>query len=239
MMNVVPQMDEKDLVQMRNVLGKMADFIALFETAEDRMSARAKVIEERQLSNERLFNQRLNEIERVLDDVRGVMTEVGAARLRLMTENIVAEGKKHLDELEGLSKEYVAFTKETCDRLDKATTFTVKGVTQAITAFNPEEIRRLSQEASSQIKSSCTNSMRRITEIMKWFQIKNIGVIFFVTLFVTMITGLYINDEWPWEAHQSVVQQRNLAVAVANDWQQLSPNDQQRILQTESGQNIA
>ena len=45
-----------------------------------------------------------------------------------------------------------------------------------------------------------------------------------------MITGLYLDDEWPWEAHSEVVQQRNLALSVEKTWPILSLADQQNIL---------
>lgn len=238
-MPVAAQFDEKEVAQVRSVLNKMAEFIALFETAEDRMTARARAIEERQMVNDRIFNQRLTEVEHLVEDIKTVMTEAGAARWRLAAENALKEGKSHLEQLQKLSKEFVDHTKTSCDRLDKASNYTVKNVTQAVSSFNPDEIKRLTSESVSHIKQISSNASQRITDIMKWFQWKNVGVIFSVILVVTMITGLYLNDEWPWETHEQVVQQRNLAQALVTAWPQLTAADQQEILHSEPSSKFA
>ena len=64
----------------------------------------------------------------------------------------------------------------------------------------------------------------------KRFWLHNLSMIFTVTLLASMMMGLYLNDEWPWEYHNDVVQERQIANAVLQAWPNLSKRDRQLIL---------
>lgn len=224
------QLDEKEVIQLRNVLHKMADFIALYEAAEEKLTSREKALEAKIKANERQISEQLTQIRSVLGDFQEIMTEAGAARWRTEARNVLEAGKEHLENLQNNSEQFLKYTKQSCERLDKAAAFTVKNVSKAVDAFQIEDIRTLSDKNTNVVNKTCKTAINRMSEIAKWFHWKNLGMVLGITLIVTMINGLYINDEWPWQSHAKILEQRHLAQAVMSAWADLTPADRQHIL---------
>jgi hypothetical protein len=229
---MVTQLEEKEITQLRNVLYKFGDFIALFEKAQEKLALWSKLIEEKQLIHERLVKERISELNQLLDDMRGIMSEAGAARWRVAAEEALKAGQAHLCSLQQVNEEYLQYSKESCDRLDQATTWSVKEITRAISAFDLEQLHLLTTESCHEIKKTSHIAISNISSMMKWLQWKNVGIVFLITLTAMMINGLYLNNEWPWEAHEQVMAQRRLAAAVVTAWPELSKADQQCILRS-------
>lgn len=232
------QLDEMDVAKLRQVLNRMADFIALFETTEEKMRDREQTLQNNMTSCERFVNSQLEKVQTVIRDFQSIMTETGAARWRVAAEGALKEGKDHLKEIQKVTNEFLGQTRDTCERLDRATSYTVKSISQAVSTFDPEEIRQLTNESTAQIKQSCNSTLQRVTNIIRWFHWKNLGMVLTMTLIVTMVTGLYLNDEWPWETHYQVKQQRTLAKAVTVAWPELTASDKNNIIHSLPAANL-
>lgn len=233
------QLEEKEITQLRNVLYKFGDFIALFERAQEKLALWSKLIEEKQLTHERIVKERISELHQLLDDMRGIMSEAGAARWRVAAEEALKTGQDHLSTLKQVNEEYLQYSKQSCDRLDQATAWSVKEIAKVISAFDLKQLQILTSESCHEIKKTSRIAIANIASVMKWFQWKNVGIVFSITLTAMMINGLYLNDEWPWETHKQVVAQRRLAVAVVTAWPELSRADQQCILHSKSATSLS
>jgi len=226
------QINEAELATIRASLHKVAEFIANFENAEEKLKRREQALEQRVVVSEQRINQQLMQIKTVLGDFEQIMTEAGAARWRISADKSLKEGEEHLKNIRFATDEFVRKTEESYRKLDKASEYTVKGISKAIYSFRVDDFQKIANDSITEIKEACNESIRKVSAVIRWFHWRNIGLVLSITIVVTMISGLYVNDEWPWENHREVMQQRHLAEAVVVAWPHLSNADQQEILQS-------
>lgn len=227
-----------EMVSMRNTLHKVAEFVALFETAEEKLKHREHAIEQRLIATEKRIGEQLLQIKSVLADFQNIMTEAGAARWRVAAEQSMKKNDEYLKNVRYATDEFIRCTDESYQKLNKATDYTVKGLSKAIHSFRMDDFQSVTTTSVDMVRGTCEKSIRKMNEVIRWFHWRNIALVLSVTIVVTMVTGLYMNDEWPWESHQQVMQQRHLATAVEAAWPHLSSIDQQEILHTAT-ENIA
>jgi len=221
---------ESELIKMRGSLNKIAEFVALFECAEEKLHVQEKKLDERISNNERAVGQQLSQIKSVLNDFQEIMTETGAARWRAAAEQSLQAGQAHLDNIRMATDEFIRKAKQNYKKLDKTAEYTVKGISKAVSSFRVDDFQHMTNDAVTQIQETCDSTLEKINGIVRWFHWRNIGILFAMTLVVSMVFGLYLNDEWPWEAHRDVMEQRHLAHALVSAWPHLSKIDQQTIL---------
>lgn len=231
----VTPLTELEVAQLRQVLHKMADFIALFEASEEKLVAREQALETKLSQSERIIHEQLTNIRGTLRDFQEIMSETGAARWRIAAESALKEGKEHLKTIQQTCADFNSLTKDTCERLDRAASYTVKNITHVVSSFSAEDFRRMTTDNSNQVMHTCTSAIKKINSVIAWFSLRNAALVFSITLVVSIVIGLYLDDEWPWESHSKIVEQRTLAQAVINSWSHLSQDDQQRILQDAQG----
>ncbi len=232
------QIDIHDLDTLNTNILKIAEFIALFESAEEKLKERENALEQRIVNNEHRLNEQLVKISSVFSEFQSVMTEVGAARWRIVAEKTLQQSEEHLKNIRYATDEFIRCSAESYERLNKATDYTVKGLSKTIHSFRMEDFQRVTTMSIETVSNACVISLDKIKNVISWFHWRNIALVFSITIVVTMITGLYINDEWPWQSHQKMMQQRQLALAVEAAWPQLSVLDQQEILHVVT-ENIA
>lgn len=225
-------LEDKEFASLRNSIHKMAEFVALYEVSEERFKEREKAIEDRLLTSEKSIHQQLTHIKSVLSEYESIMTEVGAARLRFVIDQSLQQSEEHLKNIRYATDEFIRCTDESYQKLNQATDYTVKGLSKAIHSFRMDDFQKVATTSVETVSEVCTKSLSKMNEVIKWFHWRNIALVLSITIIVTMITGLYINDEWPWQTHEQIMQQRQLAVAVVAAWPHLSNSDQQEILHT-------
>lgn len=221
---------ETELIKMRASLNKIAEFVALYESTEDKLQIREKEIEERISNNERAVDTQLSQIKSVLNDFREIMTEAGAARWRVAADQSLKSGQQHLKSIRLATDEFVRKTEDNYKKLDKTAEYTVKGISKAIYSFRIDDFQRITKDAVTEIQAACDNTLKKIERVVRWFHWRNVGLLFAMTLVLSLVSGLYLNDEWPWEAHRDIMDQRQLAHAVVSAWPHLTKLDQQTIL---------
>jgi hypothetical protein len=99
-------------------------------------------------------------------------------------------------------------------------------VNEAIHAFKIDDFKYFIEESYEQVKNNSTKTVEEISNILQWFHWKNLALALGLSLVVAVMVGLYINAEWPWEIHQSVVKERAAGKALMNAWPHLSKDDQ-------------
>lgn len=215
--------------QMHQLLREMASFVALYETMEEKLISREEAIEEKARDAEQTLTQQLSKIKSSLTDFQNIMTAAGAARLRVATEKALNEGKLHLQTMQETCADIGSIVKDGAENLNQVATQAVTNLTEASASFRAKEFTKVAEEGAEKVKSASETSIKRISELINWFQWKNVAMAFAVTVFVIFMTGLYINDEWPWEIHKNVVKERKAGEALLAAWPYLTPQEQQHI----------
>jgi len=215
---------------LHSALHRMSEFIAMFEAAEEKMVAREHALQESMQANEHVINAQLEKIQKTLNEFTNIMTEAGAARWRVAAEGAMRDGKAHIESLTKANEEFFSNANKSCERLDRASNFAIKGVSEAVNAFSANDFKRLTGDCLEQVRRATDNAVSRIGRVVKWFHWKNIALALSITVVVMMVTGLYLNDEYPWEIHQEVIQQRDAGQALINAWPSLSAREKTLIL---------
>ena len=225
----------------REIAKRMGDFIAQAEVFESHMSVWQKDIEHLIHANHALIQSQLDEIRETTDELRSVMTETGVARWRIAAEDSLKQGKQHIAALQSLcttqlqaieaqNEDFKKVAKTSFDRLDRASAYTIKNISEAISSFRISDFQRLTEQSCDIVAETSNSAISRLKETVKWFHWKNLGLAFTITLFASLTVGLYLNDEMPWEIHKNVVAQRSAGEAVLNAWSSLSQTDREQIL---------
>jgi hypothetical protein len=206
---------------------QIAELIASYEIAMDRLAVREKALDAHIQSSEAFINDQLEKINHLMSDLREIMTEAGAARWRLSAQEALKLGDTQLQSLQKLSDETRTMVKESCARFERTSVSSVKNVNEAVNSFNVEEFKEFVDGSYEKVKSASRTAVEKVADILRWFQWKNLLLALGLGLVVAVVIGLYIDDEWPWEIHQKVVDQRKAGQALMNAWPHISKSDQQ------------
>ena len=221
---------ESPVDQTRFLLREIADFIALYETIEEKLAIREIALEEKLSIVEKKLEQQLNKIKQSFLEFQTIMTEAGAARWRVAAENALKEGKQHLKTLQDTTQEVTSALKESSVELEKTTARTVSGISEAAQSFQATNFKDAANHGYAKVSQAATFGLQQIANLVKTIHWKNLGLSLAITLFAVAVTGLYVNDEWPWEIHNQVAKERSAGVTLMAAWSHLTPAEQQDIL---------
>jgi hypothetical protein len=222
------QADDSD--KIRSLLQRMGQFIALYEASEEKLRQREAMLQERIGAHEIYVNEQLERIHLALGEFDKLMSEAGVARWRLAAEDCLQQGKAHLQLLKSTTAEFSQLSQDTCERLDRATSYTIKGIADAISSFRLADFKQLTDDGCQRVEKVAAHAIRNIAKVTRWFYWKKIILVCVFSMMVATITGLYINGEWPWEDHKDILRERELGKAAMQAWSDLNPHDQQAIL---------
>lgn len=231
------EFETKDSVKLQKMLSKIAKTLAFLEQAEEKLQAREEAIQrheelitEKLSESEKQVNKILSAITTFQEDLEENLNELGVARFKL----VLKQGEEHVRAIQETTDAFKLQSEQTLETLDKTALQVNSSLSKAVSAFNIHEIRKLVDESCFQIKKASQSSLRQISLMSKWFYAKNIGFITSLILIISMVIGLYINDEWPWETHSKIAQERNLAQALITAWPNLNSTDQEKIARNAS-----
>lgn len=215
---------------MQSLMREMANFVAMYETIDEKLIAREIALESKIISSEQLLLSQLNYVKNAFNDFHSIMTEAGAARWRIAAENALRDGTQHLHNLQETTSEISQTLRDGSEQFGIVANQTVKGLTDAASTFHADRFKEAASIGCVQIKEFSVSQIKRITKLVSYFHLKNVFLSLGLTLFVIFLTGLYINDEWPWESHQQVAKEREAGKTLLAAWSYLSPQEQQDII---------
>lgn len=205
---------------------QIAELITSYETAMAKIAAREKMLDDQFELAEHFLNEKIEKINGVVMALRDVMTESGAARLRLSMQESLKLGSTQLETLKKINTETQTLISESCTRFEKTSYATVRNVHAAVHAFKIDDLKYLIQESHEQIKDNARKTINDVSKNLRFFHWKNIILALGLSLVVAVLMGLYMNAEWPWEVHQTVVKERAAGKALMNAWPHLNQDDQ-------------
>lgn len=213
---------------------EISEFIQSARTALDQLSAREKLLEQRLAMNERAIDNELHKIQGLVDHFNSILSGADVQSWRNTTEALYKEGKEQVTSLQDTLGDIKKTLKVTCSHLDTTSNQIVKGISKTLNNLHTTELEQFAEDSTEQVKNTVNIAVQQLTEVHRWYHWKNLTVVFLLALFAAIFTGMFIDDEWPWESHKTVVKQRVAGQALLSTWQQLSLSDQQSILSNAS-----
>lgn len=204
---------------------QLIDLLNSYEIAMARINMREKALEDQIEIYKNFLDEKTAKLKLILTELKEILTEAGAARLKLSIQEAIKISESQLGSLKKLNAETKTIMAESCTRFEKSASATIKNVHAAITAFKIEDFNHFFESSYSQIKNNTQKLTLYITQFLKNFHWKNFSITLGISLIIAVIMGLYINAEWPWELHQSVVKERVAGKALMNAWAHLDKTD--------------
>jgi hypothetical protein len=205
---------------------QIAELIATYEIAMDRLVKREKSLEEQHQASEKLLQNQLDKINSLMNDLREVMTEAGAARWRLSAQEALRLGDLQLQTLKKVNEDTKNHLQESCSRFERASNSTVKNVHEIMDNLKLDEFKTYVEKSYEEVSKTSSSALEKISTIFNWFQWKNMALALGLSIVAAVVIGLYIDDEWPWELHSNVVKERSAGEALMNAWPHLDKADQ-------------
>lgn len=212
------------------LLREIAEFIALYETIEEKLLRRANDIKVKIGASEELLKQQLERVQTTLADFQSIMTEEGAARWRITCRNTQQDAESYLRSLQTVCTDITDSLKNNSEQLKQTADNTLTQISEATNLLPITDFKQTIERGCHQIKTTFITSARKTTGLMSSMHRKNLVMVSVLTLFIVLIIGLYLNDEWPWEIHQQVVKERNAGQTLLSAWPLLTPDQQQAII---------
>lgn len=218
-------------INLEKTLEAMSNLIASAATAQKNLLVQEQLIEKRLARTEQIVNSNLQEIESTVLHVQETLANANVDGLRSAVESMRSEGKERTQGLQEVYTEAKAIIKKACERAEHASTQILKGLGRTLDSLHPSEFQNLTEVSTEEVKKVSSRATQQITDTVRWFHWKNLFIVFFLSLMVSLSISFYLDDEWPWEVHNTAVKQRLAGAALMNAWAGLSPSDQQLIAQ--------
>ncbi len=215
---------------MRALLREIADFIALYETIEEKLVKRGNDLKEKINAAEQQLIHQLTQIQALLVNFQAVMTEAGAARWRIAAKTAKNEAETYVQLLHKTCLEISTALNNGSDQLKQSANQALTSISELAHLFPVSDFKQVTEQSCAQLKTTAISSIQNIGSLAKNFYRKNIIMAVTLTLFIVFLSGLYLNDEWPWEIHQQVVKERIAGQTLLAAWPQLTPAEQQDIM---------
>ena len=215
---------------------QIAELIASYEVAMERLVSREKNMDTQYDLSEKFLNQQFEKISALITEISEVLTEAGAARMRLSMQEALKLGQQQIQSIQRVGEDTRNLMRDSCTRFERTAAASVKNINESINAVKIDDLKVFVEESYTLVKNHSTDAIKKVTQILKWFHWKNLMLALGVSVMTSVIIGLYLNAEWPWEIHQTIVKERAAGKAMLNAWPHLSRADQvyleQKILKT-------
>lgn len=230
-----------DLHKLRESLRQIGQFIANHEEVYNKLKTQQDYLESLAKSQQNTYTQQLQEITHAIETFREMFTEAGIARWRIAAEQNLKQGQEHLTvlqetaatqlkQIETEMSALIQFAKESYEHLDQSANYTIKSITETLNTFRISDFQRLTDESIQKIHDTTHSAIEYFRRLVRRFYWRNFGLCFVMSVLVVVGTGLYINDEFPWEMHSTVVEQRHAGQTLLKAWPALTHVEQQKIL---------
>ncbi len=84
----------QEVTKLKQIVAKLADFLALFEVAEEVIAKREKKLAQQMEDSNDLLKDQLSQIYEAIHEFQNIMTEVGVARFRLAASRMAEISEK-------------------------------------------------------------------------------------------------------------------------------------------------
>jgi len=178
------------------------------------------------------LNKVLTHISDEITQLKERMTHAGNAQWRKDTEHLLKDNQNEISSISSLYHETHAHIVSQCDHLNQATMSTVKSAAQFFVSVKNNSLQKLAENKYQELEKTCENNLSRVKNTVRSLGWKNLVTAFFLSLVVSFIVSLYVDNESPWKAHHQVIQEREAGKVLLTSWQKLSQSDRNIIIQS-------
>jgi len=206
---------------------QISELIATYETAMSRIAQREKILETHIQASENFLNTQIEKINVLMAELQTLITEESIAKWHDSAQEALKIGDTQLQSLRKLKDETKNLMNESCTRFERTSNTTVRHIHEAIHNFNLDDFKQYIEKSYDGVKKASSSAVEKIGDALHWFQWKNLVFTLGLSIVAGVAIGLYIDGEWPWELHSTIVNERTAGEALIKAWPRLSITDQQ------------
>lgn len=215
--------------QIRKINDKVADFITLQENSM--MQIQEQEAQRRhELQSQRLhFDEQIKRIREMMEEFECTTKSLGVARFKAAALEILGKGDEHLKQLRSESEALITFSQESTERLEKLSKDVEHRLSRTVRSLRLDYFKKLINDGCERAEYVSTIAVERVSQVVKWFHWEKLGIAILISMIVSIIIGLFLNDEWPWETHHRVLIERDAGRLLLHAWPHLSKSEQKDI----------
>lgn len=213
------------------LIKQLAEFIALFETAADKIEQHDVVTGKRLASVEAQFNRQVESIKDNLVDFKDLLSETGIARWRIAAEQALKEGKDHLAQLQQASQVLLGEIENGVERFEQMQKSTVVKINEATKMIGLNELRQATIQYSDSLRKHTHDIVDRLDRSTSWFFWQRMLAVAAVAVVASLTTSYIITSQAPWESSKMVATERQAGRVLLRAWPKLSKTDQNYLRQ--------
>lgn len=221
---------ENQMSTMELDMQEMAQLVDTATAIKEHLEAWEKAIDAKLTTTEQTIDKQLMQIQMVISQFNRALQSTTNQEWQQAAGAVRTESKQQTLLLQETCNELKKATKEIHTRFERTTHQITKSLNTTMQGLHAGELQQLVEDSAAEVKTFATTATSHWDKIVKWFHWKNLGLVFLLSLVVTILVSLYIDDEWPWEAHKTVVKQRLAGQALLSAWPQLTQVDRQQIM---------
>lgn len=235
------QLEQQDVIRLKELLRRTGEFIAYFELAETKMMEWRQDLEQREHLQHQQIKQQLATLQSESEALQSTLTEAGLARFRLAAENSLAQGKEHLHEMQQMKAQILKQISDSQLEMTQLSQQILKHIHQhaeqsltqidaQLSRYDVQQFNRIANESCEQINHAARDAMSKSRQLLKLFHWRTAALSLLVTLVTVFTLSLYMSDEYPWEIHQHAQNERNAGKMLMTAWPQLTHQEKIKIL---------
>jgi len=174
-------------------------------------------------STQPAFDQQLHRISNDINHFRHTLTQA--------SKKLSQAGTAETKALENIYQTTKITIGAQCTQLNKASMTTVKNVSQLVSSVRKNHLKKLTEKKLGELHKSRTTSAQKIRQLVSSLHWKNVITVMLLTMLVASVVSLYVDNAWPWQAHNEILKEREAGKILLSVWPQLSAKDQAIIVQ--------
>ncbi|MBI5447563.1 MAG: hypothetical protein HY939_02395 [Gammaproteobacteria bacterium] len=204
--------------RFRSLLQQLTDFAVRYEDLEKQLEARSGEVETLLLESGKNIASYLEQIQKILKDYEGMMSETGAARFRLNAEKILKDGQEHQLQLQSLSQKLIEKMNQSTESFNEQAHTAVQHFSEELEGIDLRQFKETAQQAYTLLEDMSKEVISRVQKATRGFLIKNLLGMGAIAIIIVVFLGQYTTNEWPWDAHQRATQERAIGNDILEDW---------------------
>lgn len=215
--------------KLQRLVKQLAEFIALFETAADKIENHEVLTGKKLATIEAQFNRQVETINQNLGDYKDLLSETGIARWRIAAEQALKEGKDHISQLQQASQVLLNEIESGVERFESARSAAVLQLNEATKLIGLNEFREATQQYRDSLQKQTSHIIEGLKKATSWFFWQRILAVIAVAVLASLTTSYMVFQQMPWESSKAVAAQRQAGKVLLTAWPKLSKTDQDYI----------
>lgn len=195
---------------IQKLLHQVARLVAMHEQLDFQIKNKAEIEQQVLQDYRELVDLELQKIHNTLSDFSSMITEVGVARFRLTAEQALKEGQGHAAELEHAIAHLREVMESSAVRLEMVSIEIEQRFSRFIDNFPLNDFKEYVADGCSKVEQITQQATQSMKKKQNGVRFERFGLAFFGGLVSATLLSLYINAQWPWEAHQHSLMERRI-----------------------------